>query len=141
MTQVALYFLLLCTIDVYKESNTEQTEPSPTLLVALMQPSGRSGGAEELEKWYIDEHNQQMSEQKGWVRSKRYRLQSQHDSAASAQKQQELSFLAIHEFREPHDLGIEVKAVEPVSEWTIKIMGEAEAIDAAIYNKVGKLGM
>lgn len=84
-----------------------------------------------------------MSEQPGWRLTQRYSLVSQHGSApaATGEKEKELSFLAIHEFAEENELGIEVKAVEPVSDWTKRVMSEAEGIDAAIYRRVGALGV
>ncbi|KAF1942349.1 hypothetical protein EJ02DRAFT_345745, partial [Clathrospora elynae] len=104
---------------------------APTLLLALMQPS--SGGEADLDRWYRQEHNQQMSEQPGWLRTRRFSLLGQHGRNDG---EEELAFLAVHEFGEGHGLGVKVQAVEPVSAWTIKVVSEARGIDAAIYHLV-----
>lgn len=101
-----------------------------------MQP--QPGGEADLDAWYRDEHNQQMSEQPGWKRTTRFSLLSHHGSIGK--KSEELSFLAIHEFGEGNKLGIDVEALEPISDWTKKVMGEAKAIDAGIYYKTKALG-
>jgi hypothetical protein len=99
-----------------------------------MQPS--STGAEDLDAWYREEHNQQMSKQSGWLRTCRYSLISQKSSLPEeSEKSQDLSFLAIHEFGQGEQLGDTVKALEPISDWTIKVMKDAVGIDAAIYRR------
>lgn len=107
--------------------------PAQTLLVALMQPA--PGGAAELDAWYREEHNEQMSQQPGWLRTCRYSLVAQQGSGSEMGKEKQLFCLAIHEFEEKNELGDTVKALEPVSEWTRKVMSESEGIDAAIYRK------
>jgi hypothetical protein len=97
-----------------------------------MQPA--PGGAADLDAWYRDEHNEQMSREPGWLRTCRYSLVTQ--KSGNGQEEKELSFLAIHEFDESNELGDTVKALEPVSEWTKKVMREAVGIDAAIYRRV-----
>lgn len=95
-----------------------------------MQPG--PDGAADLDAWYRDEHNEQMSKEPGWLRTCRYSLVAQKGGDG---KEKELSFLAIHEFNESNELGDTVKALEPVSEWTKKVMSAAVGIDAAIYRK------
>jgi len=107
--------------------------PTPavaTLLVALMQP--KPSGAADLDAWYRTEHNQQMSKEPGWLRTCRYELVSHSSDDADAK----LAFLAIHEFGEGEQLGDVVKALQPVSDWTKRVMNEAVGIDAAIYRRV-----
>ncbi|KAI4950714.1 hypothetical protein J4E91_004599 [Alternaria rosae] len=109
-------------------------EAAGTIMIALMQPSPT--GVEDLDAWYREEHNQQTSEQPGWLRTCRYSLVSQHSSSSDeCGKNQELSFLAIHQFGEGEQLGDTVKAFEPISEWTMKVMKDAVGIDAAIYRR------
>ncbi|KNG43924.1 aldehyde dehydrogenase [Stemphylium lycopersici] len=121
-------------VEVYGKGSDETAS---TILIALMQPP--PGGEEELDRWYREEHNQQMSEQRGWLRTCRFELVARHGGGDEEEEEEEkekgLSFLAIHKFSDDNDLGLEVKAVEPVSEWTKKLMGEAVGIDAAIYRK------
>lgn len=97
-----------------------------------MQPA--PGGEADLDAWYREEHNEQMSKEPGWKRTIRYRLLSQ--SRNDEKKPDGLDFLAIHEFGEGNQLGKEVKPLEPITDWTRKAMSECKAIDAAIYYKV-----
>lgn len=97
-----------------------------------MQPA--PGGEADLDAWYREEHNEQMSKEPGWKRTIRYRLLSQ--SRNDEKKPDGLDFLAIHEFGEGNQLGKEVKPLEPITDWTRKAMSECKAIDAAIYHKV-----
>jgi len=89
-------------------------------------------GAADLDAWYRSEHNQQMSKEPGWLRTCRYELVSQSSDGTDPK----LAFLAIHEFGEGEQLGDTVKALQPVSDWTKKVMGEAVGIDAAIYRRI-----
>ncbi|CAN9269589.1 unnamed protein product [Alternaria alternata] len=112
----------------------KSSKAAETIMVALMQPS--PAGATDLDAWYREEHNQQMSEQPSWLRTCRYSLVSQQTSTSGGSEGfQELSFLAIHEFGEGEQLGDSVKALEPISEWTMKVMKDAVGIDAAIYRR------
>jgi hypothetical protein len=107
-------------------------------MLAMMQPA--KGGESDLDAWYRDEHNQQMSEQPGWWRTSRFSLLHQFVSGGHRQKSEELSFLAIHEFGNGNQLGTNVEALEPISDWTKKVMSNAKSIDAAIYHKQKVLG-
>ncbi|KAI4920736.1 uncharacterized protein J4E92_008380 [Alternaria infectoria] len=112
----------------------ESGEPAPTIMIALMQPSPT--GASDLDAWYREEHNQQTSEQPGWLRTCRYSLVRQESGSEDEEgKEQDLSFLAVHEFGEGEQLGEMVKAFEPVSEWTMRVMKDAVRIDAAVYRR------
>lgn len=138
-------------------------------MLALMQP--QPGGEKELDDWYREEHNEQMSQQKGWRRTWRGRLveeqsdgdgKSHRDGSSADGKddshndggskddskhgteedgegskdKQTLSFLAIHEFNPENDMGDTVRALEPVTDWTKKVMAQAVGIDAAIYRRL-----
>ncbi|KAF2833640.1 hypothetical protein CC86DRAFT_415536 [Ophiobolus disseminans] len=117
------------------EISEHSEDAAPTIMLAMMEPS--QGGETDLDAWYHDEHNQQMSEQPGWWRTTRFSLRDQHSNRQEGDK---LSFLAIHEFGDDNQLGTEVKALEPMSDWTKKVMSEAKAIDAAIYHKEKEFG-
>jgi hypothetical protein len=97
-----------------------------------------SGGEADLDAWYREEHNQQMSEQTGWKRTARFNLlfQQRNDEKES----QRLSFLAIHEFGEGHKIGTDVEPLNPMTEWTKRAMSAAKAIEAAVYYKVKSFG-
>ncbi|KAF2035553.1 hypothetical protein EK21DRAFT_53970 [Setomelanomma holmii] len=117
-------------LQLYETKQHDEDSP-PAIMLAMMQPG--EGKETDLDAWYRDEHNQQMSEQPGWLKTTRYSLLAQHSS--TDQTSLELSFLAIHAFDKANQLGTEVKALEPMSNWTKKVMSEAKGIDAAIYHK------
>ncbi|RMZ69442.1 Dimeric alpha-beta barrel [Pyrenophora seminiperda CCB06] len=105
-------------------------EPAPTLLLALMQPA--PSGAADLDAWYRVEHNEQMSKEPGWLRTCRYEVVSHSSDDAEAK----MAFLALHGFGEGEVLGDTVQVLQPVSEWTKKVMRDAVGMDAAIYRVV-----
>ncbi|KAF2013827.1 hypothetical protein BU24DRAFT_424860 [Aaosphaeria arxii CBS 175.79] len=111
-------------------------DATTTIIYAAMET--QPGGEADLEAWYQEEHNQQMSEQPGWKRTVRYSLLTQY--RPDGKDAQRMSFLAIHEFGEGHKLGQDVAPLDPITDWTKKCMSEAKAIDAAIYEKVKVFG-
>ncbi|KAF1839204.1 hypothetical protein BDW02DRAFT_487245 [Decorospora gaudefroyi] len=124
--------------DLNKVQNNDN--PPPTLLLALIEPQPGPDPASDLDAWYRQEHNQQMAEQPGWRRTCRYELSecAVGDAGGKAGGENvELRFLAIHEFGDENLLGDEVGVLEPVSEWTKRVMGQAVGIEAAIFRRVG----
>jgi hypothetical protein len=119
-------------------TDTYAADVAPCVMLAMMQPG--EDGRSDLDAWYRDEHNQQMSEQPGWWRTTRFSFLRQHVSGSHQEKSEELSFLAIHEFGNGNQLGTHVQALEPISDWTKRAMSNAIAIDAAIYHKQRALG-
>jgi hypothetical protein len=114
-------------IDARSEADIRAVEAAPVMMVAMMQPA--PGGEQDLDAWYREEHNEQMSKEPGYWRTSRFNLLHQMSDSPK------LSFLAIHEFGENNKLGTDVKALKPMSDWTKKVMSEAKAIDAAIFHK------
>ncbi|KAF2653397.1 hypothetical protein K491DRAFT_694800 [Lophiostoma macrostomum CBS 122681] len=116
---------------------TKQPEDAGSVIVyAGMEP--KPGGEADLDAWYREEHNQQMSEQPGWKRTTRFSLLFQH--RPDGKEMERISFLAIHEFGDGHKIGKNVETLDPMTDWTKKVMSEAKAIDAAIYHKVKTFG-
>jgi hypothetical protein len=107
------------------------TEAAPVMMLAMVQPA--QGGEADLDAWYKDEHNEQMSKEPGYWRTSRFSLLHQHSTGS--QQYEKLSFLAAHEFGEDNTLGTEVKPLDPMTDWTKKVIANAKAIDAAIYHK------
>jgi hypothetical protein len=88
-----------------------------------------------------------MSEQPGWKRTCRYSLLSHFQippgspieiisGSDNEEQSAALRFLAIHEFGKGEQLGDTVGAVEPVSEWTRRILREAVGMEAGIWRRV-----
>lgn len=101
-----------------------------------MQPA--SGDEADLDAWYREEHNQQMSKQPGWKRTTRFNLLFQMRNDGNPPRG--LDFLAIHEFGDGHKIGKDVEPLEPMTDWTKRCMSECKAIDAAVYHKVKTFG-
>ncbi|KAF2467070.1 uncharacterized protein BDR25DRAFT_345234 [Lindgomyces ingoldianus] len=118
------------------ETVKQHEDAATTVIMAAMEPS--PGGEAELDAWYREEHNQQMSEQPGWKRTTRFNLLLHHKS--DGKPTEPLSFLAIHEFGEGHKIGKDVVPLDPMTDWTKKCMAEARVIDAAVYTKVKTFG-
>ncbi|KAF2272705.1 uncharacterized protein EI97DRAFT_452788 [Westerdykella ornata] len=91
------------------------------------------GEEEELDAWYREEYNQQMSEQPGWIRTSRWR--HRYTRLSSGEMVQRPSILALHEFAEGEQLGRNVEPLQPITNWTRRVMAHAKEIDAAIFIK------
>ncbi|KAF2266677.1 hypothetical protein CC78DRAFT_566739 [Lojkania enalia] len=126
---------ILSLVELY-ETRKQPEDAATTVIMAAMEPL--PGGESDLDAWYREEHNQQMSEQPGWKRTTRFNLLSQHRT--DGKEMDRLSFLAIHEFGEGHQIGKDVVPLNPMTDWTKKCMSDAKAIDAAIYQKVKTFG-
>lgn len=46
--------------------------------------------------------------------------------------------MTMYEFDESNKLGQDVKALDPMTDWTKKVMGNCSKIEAAIYEKIGE---
>jgi len=111
-------------------------DATSTIISACMEPA--PDGEADLDAWYREEHNQQMSMEPGWKRTTRFKLVSQlldFEPISGAP-----STLTIHEFGEGHTIGKKVLPLEPITAWTEKVMGATKAIDAGVYHKVKSFG-
>ncbi|KAJ4357867.1 uncharacterized protein N0V89_002444 [Didymosphaeria variabile] len=95
-----------------------------------MQPA--PGGEKDLDAWYREEHNEQMSKEPGYKRTTRY---SPLFQTRNIGKPSGLDFVAFHQFGEGHKIGTEVEPLEPMSNWTKRAMNNCTSIDAAVYRK------
>ena len=107
-------------------------DAATAIIWAVMQPS--PGAEDDLDAWYRQEHNQQMSKEPGWIRTLRYKLLSRTKGDEASEIKP--TYLAIHEFGDGHQLGTEVVPLDPMTNWTKRCMAACESIDAAIYHKV-----
>ncbi|KAF2841727.1 hypothetical protein M501DRAFT_929566 [Patellaria atrata CBS 101060] len=106
---------------------------SPTVMVASMAP--QPGTEQDLDAWYRDEHNEQMSLEPGYIRTVRYKLihqiRASDDTSPPAP-----SFLALHEFDVSNKLGKKVVPLEPMSGWTKRVLQSQERVEAGIFKNV-----
>jgi len=118
------------------ETEKQPEDATSTIITACMEPA--AGGAAELDSWYRDEHNRQMAEEPGWKRTTRFRVAGQlYDNTPADDAP---SFLTIHEFGDGNKIGKQVLPLDPITDWTKKVMGSAKSIDAAVYHKVKSFG-
>jgi len=97
-----------------------------------MEPGPTPALVANMDAWYRQEHLEQMSKEPGWRRSARYSLIFQVGTTDKAP-----SFLALYEFDEKAKLGRQVQPLNPMTEWTLKCMKEAQKIEAGVYTKIG----
>lgn len=108
-------------------------------MVVAVQP--HAGDEEDFDNFYRQEHMRQVSEQPGWRRSSRYELAKQIAAPAGSDGVKSPFYLALHEFEDSVlPGGDKVVPFQPVSEWTMRVMGGAERIDAAKFRLVGSWG-
>ena len=76
-----------------------------------------------------------MSEQPGWKRTTRFRLGFQVKDGKIADDAP--SFLALHEFSEGNKIGKDVVPLDPITDWSKRVIDAAQTVDGAVYYKVG----
>ncbi|KAL5385190.1 hypothetical protein PMIN03_010124 [Paraphaeosphaeria minitans] len=124
-------------VEVYGEEIQGGTaDDVTTIIYAAMQPA--PGGEGDLDAWYRDEHNEQMSKEPGYKRTTRYKPLFQTRNSGKG-KPEGLDFVAFHQFGEGNKVGSEVEPLDPMTEWTKRCMAGCEKIDAAVYRKVKTL--
>ncbi|KAF1960274.1 hypothetical protein CC80DRAFT_501525 [Byssothecium circinans] len=128
---------ILKEVERFEKGDGGKISDTTAIIYAAMQPSTPSGEID-LDAWYRQEHNEQMSKEPGYVRTMRYRqlFHTRNDGTAPSG----LDFVALHEFGEGNRLGKDAEPLQPVTEWTKKCMGECKSIDAAIYRRVKTFG-
>ncbi|KAF2017738.1 hypothetical protein BU24DRAFT_449347 [Aaosphaeria arxii CBS 175.79] len=97
-----------------------------------IQPEAGMGG--ELDRWYRQEHLEQISQLPGWRRSKRYELIFKVQSKNDPDAEKAPKHLAIHEFKE----GIDVKgmAKDEWTAWTRRVIEHSTSIDEGVFELV-----
>ena len=103
-----------------------------TIMLAGMEP--KEGTADDMDAWYREEHIDQMYElEPGLKRATRYNLIFSVLPGDQAPR-----FLTVYEFDESNKLGQDVQALDPMTPWTKKVIGNSSKIEAAIYVKIGE---
>lgn len=95
--------------------------------------------SDELDRWYREEHNEQMSYEPGWIRSSRYKLvvQIKSPSPVGDPRPDAPEWMTIHEFGVGNKLGSKVEPLDPISDWTRKVMGDMKSIEAYNWKNIG----
>ncbi|KXJ86580.1 hypothetical protein Micbo1qcDRAFT_236879 [Microdochium bolleyi] len=105
------------------------------IISAGMTPKDQAA-SDDMDRWYREEHNEQMSLEPGWVRSSRYKLVFQIKSVGGGSSRRDApEWMTLHEFGEGNKLGTKVTALEPISEWTRKVMGDMKSIEAYVWKR------
>lgn len=116
-------------IRLYAIANEITGYPVSHIITAGMEPSTEEASVD-LDKWYVEEHNEQMSLEPGWVRSRRYKLA---DGPGSPEQGHKITWMTIHEFGEGNKLGDKVEPLDPLTPWTKKVMSEMSVIEASVW--------
>ncbi|PPR03281.1 hypothetical protein CVT24_012819 [Panaeolus cyanescens] len=85
---------------IYQQSNptTASSDPSKFILVVGLDVNDPSD-EDDVNKWYNDEHIPDISKTPGWIRSRRYKLQSSVELSANKDSTPHAyQYLAFHEF-------------------------------------------
>jgi hypothetical protein len=89
------------------------------------------------------EHLAQMSQEPGWRRTNRYKLEFQikgsedaETEAKSGEKNDAASWLAVYEFDDDNKLGMEVQACVPMTEWTKKVFSTSRKTELGVWHKI-----
>ncbi|KAF2496741.1 hypothetical protein BU16DRAFT_507377 [Lophium mytilinum] len=110
----------------------------PGMSRPAIQPA--EGMEEELDKWYREEHLEQVSNEPGWIRSTRFELVFKVGDKGVANSEVTPKWLAIHEFEADGLLGDMPRPLNPVSDLTKKIVGNAIKVDAAKFTLIRGIG-
>lgn len=91
-----------------------------------------------VDRWYAEEHLEQVSQMPGWLKSTRYELVFKVQSKDDATQEVAPKYLAIHEFEE----GTDVKRMprEEWTEWTERMVSSAEKIDEGVFEYLWGFG-
>ncbi|KAF2788681.1 hypothetical protein K505DRAFT_314477 [Melanomma pulvis-pyrius CBS 109.77] len=92
----------------------------------------------EFDRWYREEHLEQVSHMSGWRKSTRFELIFKVQSNDDLKREEAPKYLAIHEFEE----GTEVKRMpkEEWTDWTKKMVESAEKIDEGTFDYLWGMG-
>ncbi|KAF2246558.1 hypothetical protein BU26DRAFT_566921 [Trematosphaeria pertusa] len=102
---------------------------------AIQPQSGTEG---EFDRWYREEHLEQVACMPGWRKSTRYELVFKVRSRDEADGEAAPGFLALHEFEEGTVVGRMGK--EEWTEWTRRVVEGAVAIDEGVFEFVWGMG-
>ncbi|KAH8649280.1 hypothetical protein BX600DRAFT_474865 [Xylariales sp. PMI_506] len=127
-------------VEVFGKDTHSNGFPSTThIITAGMNPS-TTEASDDLDRWYREEHNEQMSKEPGWLRCSRYKLSLFTDngdatSGINTSHHGAPEWMTIHEFGAGNGLGNKVEPVVPVSDWTRRVMGNMDYIEASVWTK------
>jgi len=99
----------------------------------------KDGYADDLDAWYKEEHLEQMSREPGYQRARRYKLVFQVQAKDKPNAEEATSGLALYDFDESakEHLGMDVKPLDPMTDWTKRCIANTKKIEAGIYYRLG----
>lgn len=104
-------------------------------MLAGMQP--KQGTDKDMDDWYREEHLEQMSLEPGFKRGVRYSLifQVKNKTDTTTVTEDAPSFLTLYEFDDSNNLGMNVAPLDPMTDWTRKVMTNSDRIETGIYTQ------
>ncbi|KAF2665012.1 hypothetical protein BT63DRAFT_464295 [Microthyrium microscopicum] len=128
-------------IRFYKKIQTDpegsgQKEFYPALLWAGVGPG--EGKEDDYDAYMRQEHLPQFRSEPGWRRSTRYKLavHAKNPSKEGWGEGEATSYIALYEFDEGNKLGSEVQPLDPMTDWTKRIMAHAKKFELGIFHKI-----
>lgn len=108
--------------------------PGPASLVISAALTPATGTDADFDAWYKEEHYRTLSECKGYVRTRRYKLKTQFRAEVEAPV-----YLALHEF-DGDSLPMEDLGKTAETPWAKKVMGALEGSEIGAYKLFGSWG-
>ncbi|KAI0634623.1 hypothetical protein C8Q77DRAFT_1113577 [Trametes polyzona] len=96
----------------------DPTAPGP--FACIVEVDVKPEGAEDFEKWYLEEHIPLLTQVPGWIRSRRFGLVDSGAVGADARNAKPAKYLAIHDMEDPAALQGEEFRAALDTEWTKK---------------------
>ncbi|ETS85294.1 hypothetical protein PFICI_03319 [Pestalotiopsis fici W106-1] len=118
-------------VEEFEKDKHDESHATTHIITAGMEPANLEASTD-LDKWYSEEHNEQMSLEPGWIRSRRYKLADDPGDAFGGPDRR-ITWMTIHEFGQGNKLGNKVEALDPVTPWTRKVMGGMSVIEANVW--------
>ncbi|TAQ84432.1 hypothetical protein B7494_g7246 [Chlorociboria aeruginascens] len=111
-------------------------EKATHIITAALQPP--SAMEEEFHKWYHDEHYAELAKCKGYLRSRRYRLQK--TVKYGGQEVQEVpKYIAVHEF-EGESFSLDDVDAAGETQWAKRMLGSMEKSEIGVWRVTGRFG-
>lgn len=96
------------------------------------------GAADDYDAYMREEHLAQFRPEPGWKRSRRYKLVLQVKGASNFGwgEGDATSWLALYDFDTNNKLGTTVQALDPITDWTKRIMGSSKKFEMGVFHKI-----
>lgn len=88
-----------------------------------------------MDSWYREEHLDQMSKEPGFQRATRFELVFQIKNEVEP-AEDAANYLTSYEFDGSNKLGKEVQLLEPMTEWTGKVIKNIQKVEMGVFHQI-----